>query len=122
MTRKTALLVDEGTDFRDMFACLLEFLKMDVTCVDDGEKAVEKVKENPYYLVLMDVHVSGLTGLEALKKMKALRPDQKIVIMSSDRDPLFVVERKAFEEGAMECLLKPVELSDIDRIIREATK
>lgn len=117
-SKKTALVVDEGQDFCDLFVHLLEFLKFEVTCVENGQKAVEKVRENPYYLVLMEVHVPGIMGLEALKQMKVLRPDQRIVILSSESDSTYVVERMAFQEGAIECLLKPVGLSDIDQILR----
>ena len=117
VSKKMVLVVDEGQDFRDLFACLLEFLHFEVTCVESGEEAVEKVKKNPYYLVLMEVHIPGITGLEALKQMKMLRPDQRVVMLSSDSDPMYLVERMAFQEGAIEYLLKPVELSDMDRII-----
>jgi two-component system, NtrC family, response regulator HydG len=120
-SKKTALIVDEGQDFRDLFVHLLEFLQFEVTCVENGEKAVEKVKENPYYLVLMEVRMPGITGLEALKQMKALRPGQRVIMLSNESDPMYMVERLAFQEGAVECLLKPVDLSDMDRILRETT-
>ena len=119
VSKKMVLVVDEGQDFRDLFACLLEHLHFEVTCVENGEEAVEKVKKNPYYLVLMEVHIPGITGLEALKQMKALRPDQRVVMLSSDSDPMYLVERMAFQEGAIEYLLKPVELSDMDRIVHQ---
>ena len=119
ISKKTALVVDNGQDFRDLFKCLLEFLQFEVTCVETAEKAIQKVKENSYYIILMEVHISDMSGLEALKKIRALRPKQKVIILSSNSDPMYVVERMAFQEGAVECILKPVELSEIDRIIHE---
>ena len=117
--KRTALLVDGEQDFRDLFVSLLKFLQLEVTWVENGEEAVKKIKEKSYYLVLVDVHMSDITGLEVLKQMKALRPDQRVVILSDGPDPSYAVERKAFQDGAIECLSRPVELSDIDRILHD---
>ena len=117
--KKTALLIDGEKDFRDLFVSLLKFLKLEVTWVENGEEAVKKIKEKSYCLVLLDIHASDMAGLEVLKQMKALRPDQKVVILSDGPESSYLVERRAFQEGASECLSRPVELSDMDRIVHQ---
>jgi DNA-binding NtrC family response regulator len=117
--KKTALLIDGEADFHNLFDSLLQFLQLEVTWAENGEEAVKKIKENAYFLVVIDVHVSDQTGLEVLKQMKALRPNQKIVILSDGPDSSYLIERIAFQEGATECLSRPLELSEIGRIIHE---
>ncbi len=117
--KKSVLVVDDEQGYRDMYVFLLEPLGIKVTCVSDGQQAVQKSKENPYDLIVMDVHMPVLTGPEALKQIKKMRPEQKIVIFSSSSDPNYVFENQAKEEGAIECLFKPVDLEDIKRILKD---
>ena len=119
-TLRKILVVDDEIGFRQMFTFLLEPLGFEVTCVENGLEAVKKVEEQAYDLILMDVHMPILTGPEALKKIKALRPSQKVVILSSSSDPEHVCESTAENERAIICLYKPLELDDIQMVLEKA--
>ena len=115
--KKSVLVVDDEQGFRDLFVFLLEPLGLEVTCVRNGKEAVQKVEEKAYDLILMDVHMPEMNGIDALKKIRALRPNQKVAIFSSGSDAAYLLEKEAVENGAIECLLKPVELKEIERIL-----
>lgn len=114
------LVVDDEQGYRDMFVFILEPLGITVTCVEDGQAAVEKVKEKAYDLILTDVHMPKLSGPEAVKIIKAIRPEQKIVVFSSSSDPEYNLEKEAEKEGVIECLFKPVDTLEIERVLKKA--
>lgn len=118
--KKKVLAVDDEQGYRDMYVYLLEPMGIQVTCVSNGAEAVEKIREGPYDLVLMDVHMPVLTGPEAFKKIKQIRPDQKIIIFSSSSDPNLIFEKRARQEGAIDCLFKPCDLSEIRQVMENA--
>lgn len=114
------LVADDEQGYRDLFTYILEPLGVTVTCVEDGQAAVEKVKEKAFDLILTDVHMPRLSGPEAIKQIKAMRPEQKIVVFSSSSDPSHSFEDHAKQEGALECLFKPVEASELERVLKLA--
>ena len=114
---KNVLVVDDEKGFRDMYVYLLEPLGIHVTCACDGEEGVAKVRERAYDLVLMDIHMPKLTGPQAIKEIKAIRPDQKVVVFSSSSDPSQEFESQATNRGAIDCLYKPVDILELNRVL-----
>ena len=121
MSKKIEILVvDDEQGYRDLFTFMLEPLGMTVFCVCDGLEAVKSIEEKPYDLILMDVHMPKLTGPEALKKIKVLRPEQKVIIFSSSSDPAYRLEKEAEQAGVVEVLLKPVDEQELARVFKKA--
>ena len=114
------LVVDDEQGYRDMFTYILESAGIKITCVENGEEAVKKVKEKAFDLILTDVHMPKLTGPEAVKIIKKIRPEQKIIVFSSSSDPEHQLEKKSEEYGIIDCLYKPVELADLERVLKQA--
>ncbi len=114
------LVVDDEPGYRDMFTYILEPLGVIVTCVEDGQAAVDKVRETAYDLILTDVHMPRLSGPEAIRQIKALRPDQKIVVFSSSSDPAGIFEKEIQKYGVIECLFKPVDDSELCRVLKKS--
>ena len=111
------LVVDDEQGYRDLFVYMLEPMGICVTCVTNGLEALEKVKQEKFDLILTDVHMPEMNGIEAMKKIKMIRPDQKFVVFSSSSDPEFNKEKEAIEIG-VECLFKPVDDQEIRRILK----
>ena len=112
------LVVDDEQGYRDLFTFMLEPMGIQVTCVTNGLEALEKVKEKVFDLILMDVHMPELNGIEALKRIKSMLPGQRVVIFSSSSDPEFNKEKEAHKIG-VECLFKPVDDQEIRRILKK---
>ena len=67
---KRILAVDDEQGYLDLYVYFLKPLGYEVTCVTDGAQAVQKVQENYYDLIFMDVHMPVMTGPEAFKRIR----------------------------------------------------
>jgi DNA-binding NtrC family response regulator len=85
-----------------------------------GEDAVEAVRQRDYSVVLMDVRMAGITGVEALKGMKAIRPGIRVILMTAYTATEILAE--AEREGALRILSKPVALIGLLEVLEQATK
>lgn len=72
---------------------------------DSGETAVEKYKELKPDVVLLDITMPGMGGVEALKQLKAIDPDVKVIICSSMGQQSIIAE--AIQIGAKDFVVKP---------------
>lgn len=115
--KKSILVVDDEEKFRRMFCYLLQSLNLEVSCAENGQEAVEMVEKRAYDLIFMDVRMPKMTGPEAIRKIKALRPEQKIVLFSSSSDPTYTFEEELEREWGTPCLYKPFEEEEIFRIL-----
>lgn len=114
------LVVDDEVGLRDFYRFALEPLGYAVTTASDGVEGVELVRQRPFDLIFLDVHMPRMRGPEALMKIRELRPTQKVVITSSSSDPTYVFEDEAKRKGAIECLMKPCGLDEILAVIKAA--
>ena len=117
---KNVLVVDDKQGYRDVYSFIMEPLGIHLECAQNGKEGVDKVREKPYDVIFMDVHMPVMDGYAALKEIKSLRPGQKIVIFSSSSDPEFIREKKALKEGAVECLYKPMDIEQVEKVLEKA--
>lgn len=117
---KKILVVDDELGYREFYKYLLEPLGYHVETAEDGEQGCEMAVKKSYDLILLDVHLPKMIGTEVLKRIKQVRPSQKVVIFSSSSDTTYQFEKEAKELGAFECLYKPVDLEDILDVIKRA--
>jgi two-component system response regulator HydG len=87
--------------------------------VYSGEEAVEAVSERDYAVVLMDVRMTGINGLEAFKAMKKIRPSIRVILMTAYTATEILAE--AEREGALRILSKPVALEGRIEVLTQAT-
>jgi len=85
-----------------------------------GEEAVECVRKRDYSVVLMDVRMAGITGVEALKAMKAIRSGIRVILMTAYTATEILAE--AEREGALRILSKPVALAGLLVVLEQATR
>ena len=80
----TLLVVDDDEANRDMLSRRLERKGFSVTVAEDGSRAIELVRERPFDLVLLDVLMPGLSGLEVLRELRQEHPATELpVIMAT---------------------------------------
>ena len=112
------LVVDDDSSHRTTLATLLADWKYAVTTVPDGESAIEACKEQPFDLVLMDVRMTGISGIEALKEIKAYNPAIPVIIMTAYSDVGNAVE--ALKSGAYDYLTKPLDFDEVKLTLERA--
>jgi DNA-binding NtrC family response regulator len=112
------LLVDDEEDFLTTLAERLETRGLTVSAVTKGEDAVAKVDEQKFDLIILDLAMPGLDGLETLKRIKAKQPDAEVIILSGQGSIKTSIE--AMKLGAEDFLQKPVNITDLMDKISDA--
>jgi len=109
--RTSILIVDDDHAHRTMLRTLIKGWGYSVNEADDGSTAIELVKEGPYDLILMDIRMIKVSGLEALAKIKAINPSIPIIIMTAYSSVESAVE--ALKNGAYDYLTKPLDFDEL---------
>ena len=109
--RHSILVVDDDTAHRTMLRTLVGGWGYEISEADDGEAAIRMVRERAYDLVLMDVRMLKVSGLEALAAVKAINPAIPVVIMTAFSSVETAVA--ALKQGAHDYLTKPL---DFDKL------
>jgi len=112
------LVVDDDRAVRSVLQVNLGKSGMDVTAVEDPQKALKLLHEAPYDLVLTDVKMPGATGLELLVKSRAAWPDMPVVVMTGYGSVADAVA--AMKSGASDYIIKPVAKDELVLIIERA--
>jgi two-component system, NtrC family, response regulator HydG len=119
MNKKSAVLVvDDDSAHRTMLRTLISGWGYAVSEADDGAAAIENVKEAPYDLVLMDVRMVNVSGLEALAKIKSYNPAIPVIIMTAYSSVETAVE--ALKQGAHDYLTKPLDFDKLRLTLERA--
>ena len=110
-TRAKILIVDDERVHRFMLRSLFAEWGWDAEEADDGSTAVAAVEQGPWDVILMDVRMTTMDGMEALKRIHALNPAIPVVIMTAYSSVDSAVA--AIKQGAHDYLTKPL---DFDRL------
>src|SRR5271163_4238460 len=110
------LLVDDEPGMLRYIRTLLEVDEHKVQTASTGEEAVEHVQKGLHPdLVLLDLLMPGIDGLETLEKLRQLKPGLKVVMLSCVNDTRKVVQ--AMRLGAIDYLTKPFQKAELDAVI-----
>lgn len=115
---KNILIVDDAAFMRMMIKDILSKNGYEVVGeADNGLKAVEKYKELTPDLVLMDITMPEMSGIDAVKNIKAIDPGAKIVMCSAMGQQAMVIE--SIQAGARDFIVKPFQA---DRVLEAVRK
>jgi len=114
--KNQVLVVDDDRAHRIMLRTLLHEWKHDVHEADDGSTAIQLVQEKPFDLVLMDIRMLKVSGLEALLQIKSFNPAIPVIIMTAYSSVETAIE--ALKNGAYDYLTKPLDFDKL-RIIMD---
>lgn len=114
------MVVDDTDHVRTMLAEMLELDGFSVVAsAANGDEAVAVIAGSDPDVVVMDLKMPGLDGLETTRRIKALRPAQPVILYTAYLDP--VVEAAAREAGVTLCLGKIDGLTELERQISRLT-
>ncbi len=115
---KTILVVDDDSAHRTMLRTLVGGWGYDIVEADDGSTAIEEVKKRPFDMVLMDVRMLKISGLEALERIKSFNPAIPVTIMTAYSSVDTAIE--ALKKGAYDYLTKPLDFDKLRLTIERA--
>jgi DNA-binding NarL/FixJ family response regulator len=118
MKRPRILLADDHTLMAEALGHMLQTDFDVVGTVSDGRALIKAAAELKPELVVVDIGMPLLNGLDAADQLKALHPDIKVIFLTQNREPRFAVE--AFRRNASGYLLKDSAASELTTAIREA--
>ncbi|MBI3549498.1 MAG: response regulator [Elusimicrobia bacterium] len=105
--KKEVLLIDDEPGFHELFRYLLEPLGIAILSAHDGLAGLKVSSQKEYAIIFLDVHMPNMPGTEVLKKIKEMRPLQRVVLLSSDSDPADELEEFSKKMGVDAFLEKP---------------
>jgi two-component system response regulator HydG len=112
------LAVDDDAAHLHMLKTLLKSFGHEVESAMDGEDAIAMVKEKPFDLILMDVRMAHIGGIEALRQIKECNPAIPVIIMTAYSSVDTAVE--AMKLGAYDYLTKPLNFEELKIILDRA--
>lgn len=105
------LLVDDEEDFTRVLSQRLETRGLTVESVGNGIEALEKVQEESFDAIVLDMVMPGLDGIETLRRLRAINPDLQVILLTGRGDLKSGIE--AMKLGAMDFLEKPADIKEL---------
>ncbi|HKA34640.1 MAG TPA: response regulator, partial [Candidatus Binatia bacterium] len=112
------LIVDDEEHVCTLFKRILQKDGYEVECAPSGEDALAMLERRPFDLVITDLKMPGIDGLELLKRGRALRPSVSFVMLTAFGTVQTAVE--AMKQGAYDYLVKPVDKDEIKIVAAKA--
>jgi two-component system response regulator HydG len=117
---QSILVVDDDLAHRMMLKKLLAGWGYEVFEADDGSGAIEKVRQTSFDLILMDIRMLNISGIEALEQIKIINPAIPVIIMTAYASVETAVT--ALKKGAYDYLTKPLDFDELKIAIGRATE
>jgi DNA-binding NtrC family response regulator len=114
---KHVLIIDDEPNVRLVFRTTLQSCGYTLSTADNGESALRWLKESPFDLVLLDLQMPGMTGMEVLRKLRAESNDVPVVIVTAHGSVPHAVE--AMKLGAIDFLSKPLSPEELRRVVAD---
>ena len=112
------LIVDDNISLCKTMSFVLKRKGFAVTTAKDGSEAIEKIKEFSFDMAFMDIKMPHMNGVEAYKKIKKIRPEILVTMMTA-----YAVEdlvQEALQEGAYGIIYKPMDIEKVVSFIEKA--
>ena len=114
------LLVDDNVSLIRIMSLILGRKGYEVATAETGFEAISMVKEIPYDIIFMDIKMPVMDGVETYKKIKKIRSDAVVMMMTAYSVDDLVQE--AIQEGANGIIYKPMDINKVVGIIEEVNR
>jgi two-component system response regulator AtoC len=115
---KRVLVVDDERKMRRVLQMLLEQMGLESTPAESGEEALAAFQAEKYDLVLTDLRMPGMGGMEWIKRLRALDADVPVIVLTAYGTVATAVE--AMKHGAFDFILKPFDVDAVEVVVRNA--
>jgi CheY-like chemotaxis protein len=119
-TIPSLLITDDDRDFRETLQGVFEPQGFRTLLAGDGEEALKIVRSEEVHLLLLDMHMPKLTGLETLRRVKQIKAILPCILISANLDEVLI--EQAQRAQAFSVLAKPVSRVNITNIVMTALR
>jgi DNA-binding NtrC family response regulator len=116
--KRKVLIVEDEAVVRDSVREWLVEDGYDVEVAENGEEALKKIKQEEYGVIVLDLKLPGIDGLQVFEQAKELKPETKGVIITAY--PSQETQDRAKKLGLMDYLAKPFKVEDLEKLISQA--
>jgi CheY-like chemotaxis protein len=114
------LITDDDQDFRETLRLAFEPLGFRTLVACDGQEALQIVECEPVHLLLLDMHMPRLTGLETIRRVKQFREHLPCILLSANLDERLAEEARRAK--AFSSLAKPVRYAEVKSTVDRALR
>ena len=112
------LVADDEPSHRQMIEAVLAAEGYEVTQAEDGQAAISAIEDRFYDLVIMDIRMPNVDGIQALQKIKQISPDIPVIIMTAYASVGTAVD--ALKSSAYDYLIKPLDIEELKILVAKA--
>jgi CheY-like chemotaxis protein len=116
--KQSILIVDDNENLARTMSFVLRRKGFEPACARDGLEAIEQVRARSFDVILMDIKMPRIDGVETLRRIKQVRPETRVVMMTAYSHSEKVQE--ALAEGALSVVYKPLDLERVIELIEGA--
>ena len=118
MNKVKVLLVDDEEEFVSALAERLDIRGIEALIATDGEQALEMLETDTFNVIVLDVIMPGISGLEVLQRIKAKAIDTVVILLTGHGSTKEGLE--GMRMGAFDYLMKPLDIDDLISKMNEA--
>jgi two-component system, OmpR family, response regulator len=116
----SVLLVDDEVEFLETLVKRLKRRNLAATGVNSGMEALRRLAEDPVDVVVLDVKMPGMDGLETLREIKKICPLVEVIMLTGHANMEVAIE--GMELGAFDYLMKPMDIDELLYKLQDAYK
>ena len=116
--KPTLLIVDDDASNLASLVKVFDKLEVRTIAATSGEEAIGFVRDTPVDIILSDLMMPGMDGIELIKNVKIIAPDTEVIMMTA----YATIERavEAMRQGAYDFVTKPFRRAQIERVVKRA--
>ena len=120
MDEMSVLLVDDEKDFLEVLTKRLRKRKLRLVAANSGAEAIRAVQDTPIDVVVLDMRMPQMDGLQTLREIKRINPGVEVIMLTGHANVETAVE--GMELGAFDYLIKPVDIDELLYKLQDAFK
>ena len=116
------LIVDDEADVREFAANFFRRRKIEVTTASSGQEALNAIVALKPHLVLLDIKMDGMDGIETLRRLRQSDKDTKVIMVTGKRPDESDAFTQCQDLGVVDYIHKPLELDELERTVMKLLK
>lgn len=115
--KPTVLIVDDDPSICRILEKILQKEGYNIMIVNSGKQAIKIVERETVQLILLDIQMNGIDGMDTLQFIKSISPDTNIIMMTAH--PTLETARRAMEHYAYDYITKPFDVDFLTELIKK---